>query len=367
VSAWDPTSGVLTVYRSIARHLTTRGVRFSAFAFDGWTDDTRWTFCDELVDGRSTTLAQVLMSGSYDVLHCIDGAYAPPYGVETWIRRARYRGAVVLMSQIAKRQLNGPVHATTYVACSSDAAAILERDADGPVEVIANGYDEEVFTPGRATDGGRPLLVWVGRSFDPQKDVDLFLEMAESLPTHDAVLIDADPDATALKARLSPRVRHRALLDPGEVADVYRAAAASGGAFVSTSRWEGFPFAAVEAMACGCPVVAPRIPGHGHLVDEVHAIIYDRAAGASGAIDALRRLDDGALRAELVRRARHEAATRWTSRAMADAYGELYQRALLDAARTPGETLRDRIARAVWRAALEVRPAWHRLRRVTHD
>ena len=81
-SAWDPKSGVVTVYRSLARHLAQRGVRFSAFAFDGWSDETWWTFCDELIDGQSTTLAQVLMSGRYDLVHCIETSYSPPYGVE---------------------------------------------------------------------------------------------------------------------------------------------------------------------------------------------------------------------------------------------------------------------------------------------
>src|SRR4051812_12963443 len=63
ISAWDPTSGVLTVYRSLARHLAPKGVRFSAYAFDGWRPDTLWKdFCEDLIDGRQVTLAEVLMT-----------------------------------------------------------------------------------------------------------------------------------------------------------------------------------------------------------------------------------------------------------------------------------------------------------------
>jgi glycosyltransferase involved in cell wall biosynthesis len=355
----------LTVYRSLARHLGPRGVRFSAFAFDGWRPDTWWTFCDELIDGRSTTLAAVLASGRYDLVHCVDGIYSPPYGVEKWVRRARFKGPVVLMSQDARRHLTETAHATCYVGCSHTASEVLAQDADGPVLVIPNGYDEQVFQPGPAGNRSRPLLVWVGRSYDPQKDVDLFLEAVESLPDHDAVLVDTDPEATAVKnhlTRLGERVQHRAMLEPRQVADVYRAAALSGGAFVSTSRREGFGIAAIEAMACGCPVVAPQIGGHDHLVDGLNAIVYNRSSGISGIADAIDRLDDPALRAKLVDHAQREAMERWTSRAMADAYQQVYGDALARAEELGSQRLRDTLARIGWRIALAIRPTWNRAR-----
>ncbi len=98
VSAWDPMSGVTTVHWLLARRLAQHGVRYSAYAFDGWRADTWWTFCDELIGGPSPTLAEVLMSGDYDLVHCVHTTYSPPYGVETWVRRARFRGPVVLIA-----------------------------------------------------------------------------------------------------------------------------------------------------------------------------------------------------------------------------------------------------------------------------
>ena len=86
------------------------------------------------------------------------------------------------MAQASKRELAGRVHATRYVACSSAAASVLALDADDTVMVIPNGYDEQCFRPAPAEDHGRPLLVWVGRSYDPQKDVHLFLDLLEELP-----------------------------------------------------------------------------------------------------------------------------------------------------------------------------------------
>jgi glycosyltransferase involved in cell wall biosynthesis len=46
---------------------------------------------------------------------------------------------------------------------------------------------------------------------------------------------------------------------PGFVANPF-ALMARAGAFVLPSRWEGFPNALVEAMACGAPVVASDCP-----------------------------------------------------------------------------------------------------------
>lgn len=366
VSAWNPRSGVLTVYRSLAKHLAPRGVRFSAYGFDGWDGDTWWTFCDELVDGRSTTLAETLVSGKYDLLHCLDGVYSSPYGVETWVRRARFTGPVILMAQVARRLLSEPAHATKYVACSRAAADVLRQDADGPVVVIANGYDEDVFRPGGAEDPGRPLLVWVGRSYDPQKDIQLFLDVMERLPAYDALIVDDNPDPLMRNrlGHLSPQVRHQVLISPSEVATAYWTAASSGGALVSTSRWEGFPLAVVEAMACGCPVVAPAIPGHEHLVDGRNAVVYDRTAGAIGVTEAVERLRDPAVRRSVTVQAQDQARERWTSRAMANAYLELYEEAIVEKPGPLSKRIPDRAIRLAWHAAIAGRPAWHKVRRL---
>lgn len=371
VSAWEPNGGVLSVYRSLARHLEPRGVQYAAFAFDGWREDTRWTFCRTLVDGRKTTLAQTLIQGDYDLLHCIEAAYSEPFGVEKWVRRARFAGPIILMGQQAGgRLLNGPAHADRYVACSRAAADNLARDADREVEVIHNGYDEEVFLPGDAEiadPGRRPLLLWIGRSYDPVKDVDLFLGAVESLPDHDAVLVDDTSLSARIESRLreiGPRIRHVHLLEPAELALLYRTTGASGGAFVCTSRSEGFLIAAAEAMACGCPVVLPELPGLGHLSDGRNAVFYDRAEGTRGIVGALGRLAHGAFRAEIVTQGIADARQAWTSRAMADAYFALYHEALAEVGVRRRPTLVDRAARTSWQLILRLRPAWRGLRSV---
>ncbi len=341
-------------------------MRFTAFAFDGWGEDTWWTFCDELIDGRQTTLAQVLSRGRYDLLHCIASTYSPPYDVEKWVRRARFRGPIVLMSQMAQRELTQAAHATVYVAPATDSAAILEADASAPVRIVPNGYDEEVFRPATSAPGERPLLVWVGRSWDPQKGIDLFLDALEALEDYEAAIVDETADPVTIEDRLEglrPRVRHLPRLAPRELADVYRSAAASGGAYLSTSRHEGFPIAPAEALGCGCPVVAPRASGFTHLTDGVNAVLYDRDGGVEAVAQALARLREPDFRHAVAEGGRRRAEQHWTSRAMAGAYLELYADALkMSMPQTRVARLHDSAVRAGWQAALAFRPLWRRFR-----
>ena len=362
-SAWDPTSGVLTVYRSLNRHLRPRGVRYSAYAFDGWREDTLWTFCDELIDGRDVTLARVLMSGRYDLVHAVNTAFAPPWGVEKWVRRARFRGPVVLMAQ-SVGGLALESSATRYVACSAAAADALAPYANGSVRVIPNGYDETVFKPGDVDRTGRPRLIWVGRTYDEAKDIDLFLAAVELLPDYEALIVDDGTDMGELSNRLAvlgSRVQRRSRLSPSQLADAFRYAGASGGAFVSTSRSEGFNIAAVEAMACGCPVIVPRIAGHAHLVDGQNAIVFDRALGARAVADAVSCLSNQSMTHRLVETARRQAETDWTSRTMAEGYLDLYHDALSTTGASGLERATDPLVRNLWRAALLARPTWRRV------
>jgi glycosyltransferase involved in cell wall biosynthesis len=75
-----------------------------------------------------------------------------------------------------------------------------------------------------------------------------------------------------------------ALAPTGEVGDVYAAA----DVFISCSRAEGMPFAVLEAIASGTPVVATDLPGHAEVASRLPACRLAAAtpAGLADAVEA---------------------------------------------------------------------------------
>ena len=138
------------------------------------------------------------------------------------------------------------------------------------VEVIANCSDTTLFKPrSMISDSSRPLVIWVGK-IDNHKNWLGFLHAAGRL-LEDGV--DAEfwmiggetaDDTNASKLlgaisqfNLSSHVRWIPRLEYDRMPYLYSMAATRGGCMLITSRGESFCMAALEAMLCGCPVVAP--------------------------------------------------------------------------------------------------------------
>jgi glycosyltransferase involved in cell wall biosynthesis len=106
--------------------------------------------------------------------------------------------------------------------------------------------------------GGGPLAVCVGR-LHRQKNQGALLgvwpEVRERVPGAQLVLVGGGPDRAELEARAGEGVRLA-----GESDDVAGWLAAADVA-VQPSRWEGFPFSVLEALACSRTVVFTDVPG----------------------------------------------------------------------------------------------------------
>jgi D-inositol-3-phosphate glycosyltransferase len=143
-------------------------------------------------------------------------------------------------------------------------------------EVIPCGVDLRRFAPGCPTRrrqlcaalaiGDRPMLLSVGR-MDPIKGTDLLLESVARMRTP-AVLVliggdpQGDPELDRLRARadelgIGERVRLPGAVPQDGLPGYYQAA----DALVVASRYESFGLVAVEALACGTPVVAAKVGG----------------------------------------------------------------------------------------------------------
>jgi D-inositol-3-phosphate glycosyltransferase len=157
---------------------------------------------------------------------------------------------------------------------------------DDRIEIVPPGVDHEVFAPGTELDrkearvaldlDGRPALLFVGR-IQPLKGADLAVRTLAALDRDDAVLLvvggPSGPGGAAELERLHDLVRSLGLVDrvrfvppqPHErLATFYRAVDVC----LVPSRSESFGLVALEAAACGTPVVAAGVGGLRSLVDD---------------------------------------------------------------------------------------------------
>jgi len=101
-------------------------------------------------------------------------------------------------------------------------------------------------------------VIFTGKTSLNQKGMDYFIQLATRSPSHwnfQAAGDGADIDAikkTVKDKNLDSKIQFIGAVKDAELLKHYL----SGDVFVSTSRWEGFGLAIIEAMKCGLPIVA---------------------------------------------------------------------------------------------------------------
>ncbi len=199
-----------------------------------------------------------------------------------------------------------------------------------PIEVIPNFVDTDRFTPNGA-GGGDPVIVH-SSNFRPLKRVDDVIAVFERVRREGArsrlALLGDGPE----RPRIEAEVRARWLADRvdflGEVRDV-AATLRRAHVFLLPSETESFGLAALEALACGVPVVASRAGGLPEVIREgedgylLSVGDTDAMAAAVGRI-----LDDSALHARLAKTARAGAVDRFARAPMVTRYERYYERIL---------------------------------------
>ncbi|HET9341741.1 MAG TPA: glycosyltransferase family 1 protein [Candidatus Eremiobacteraceae bacterium] len=144
-------------------------------------------------------------------------------------------------------------------AARVDVADGLDIDA-ARIHVVGVGVDDSFFHIERRVDDP-PFILCVG-TVERRKDLVTAVEAVARIP--DVRLVSVGPltpyadEVRARAARLdvSNRIDLRGYVDHATLRDLYSRAAA----LVFPSRYEGFGLPPLQALACGLPVVAARIP-----------------------------------------------------------------------------------------------------------
>jgi glycosyltransferase involved in cell wall biosynthesis len=231
-----------------------------------------------------------------------------------------------LRSTAQKRILGRAYRGLTFLIAVSDETRRQLCDEIGLperlVRVVANGVDER---PAVAPRDGPLCVGGVGR-LTAQKGFDVLVEAVRRLAGEDvpvgAVVAGDGPDRGALTA-----AAHGLPVDLLGFVDDVPAFHAELGAFCLPSRWEGLPFALLEAMMSGLPCVASDVGDVRVALEGAGAVVPPGDPAALAA--ALRELAESAeLRRERGAAARRRALERYTAEAMVAETARVYDAAL---------------------------------------
>ncbi len=153
-------------------------------------------------------------------------------------------------------------HAAGLSVCNAAAGAIcVDKGFPGVPRVIPLGLDRTFFTPDAAARPARGVVGYAGR-LASHKGVDVLLDAVAAAPELRLRVAGAGPDGARLRARaaepaLAGRVEFVGSLSQEDLPGFYRSLDVLAVPSLPTPGWlEQFGRVAVEAMACGTPVVA---------------------------------------------------------------------------------------------------------------
>ncbi len=177
-------------------------------------------------------------------------------------------------------------------ACNTDAAAIVvAKGFSGRPRVIPLGIDPDRFGPLPAnapTEAGTITVGFLGRLV-PEKGMEVLLEALRREPRLHARVGGTGPSADGLVARaealrLRDRVTYVGAVSPDDVVKFYGSVDVLAIPSLTTPHWtEQFGRVAIEAMACGVPVVASDAGALPDVVAGAGIIVSERDAAALAA------------------------------------------------------------------------------------
>lgn len=198
-----------------------------------------------------------------------------------------------------------------------------------PLRVIRNGIDPDAFVPAAASAKERPFtFLFLGRLTD-EKGIPLLLEAAKGLKGRSDMRIEVAGDGPLRPAvEETARQEGSILVYGGHRADVLPLFHGAD-AVIMPSLSEGLPMTALEAMACGLPLLASAVGGIPELVgDGVTGILMRGRDASSWTHEMLRLAADPQRAATLGRAGRQRVEAEFSEAVMLRELIETYRDAL---------------------------------------
>ena len=174
-------------------------------------------------------------------------------------------------------------HVTKFLANSQHTADRIQRCYGRDAEVVYPPIDVAYFTPDERVQRENWLLVVA--ALEPYKRTDIVIEAANQagIPLKVA---GTGSQYESLRQAAGPTVQMLGYVSRDELLDLYRRAAA-----LVFPQQEDFGMTAVEAQACGCPVIAYAAGGALETVTDDTGVLF-HAQSANAVADAVSQFND---------------------------------------------------------------------------
>ncbi|MGG6432356.1 glycosyltransferase family 4 protein [Anoxybacillus sp. D401a] len=283
--------------------------------------------------------AHAILQKGYDAIIVVDTSQA-----YDWLNDVSYAGPVIVEARTPellklKRNLQGveTISPRQFIVPSyyqKRLLSVLVND-QAPITVIYNGLDASFFRPSVCDDvPNKKIIAYVGR-LDGRKNWRAFLRIVSLLQKErddiecwvigGAHSVDKQTFETEWKEKkLDLFVKWFPVVPYQQMPHIYARIRQSGGCLLATTKVESFGNTFIEAMACGVPVVAPRVSAMPEIIVHGKTGYLFREHHTRGAVRAIAEiLDDKQQYAHMSEAGRAHVLNRFTIERCAQTYVDL--------------------------------------------
>lgn len=199
--------------------------------------------------------------------------------------------------------------------------------------VIPNGVDTALFAPAVRPEAAEFVVGSISR-LETIKNFPCLIKAISALNSHDdacryrLVIVGDGSERSSLEALIAALNAEQFVSLPGS-SDNPEHWYGQFDAYVNCSFSEGMSNTVLEAMACGCPVIATHVPGHLEwLKPDVHALFFENDDAHDLAMKIKRLADERELRTNMSEENRRYVVNEFSNDRFVASYLSLYRRLL---------------------------------------